>query len=323
MLYPLTFEPQYFEKIWGGNRLKLLFDKKIPSSNIGESWEISSFEDAVSVVSNGFLKNNSLNELIMVYMGDLVGESIYEKYGDEFPLLIKFIDANDILSLQVHPNDEVAKELHKAYGKTEMWYVVHAEPESYIYLGFNKDTSQEEFVHHLDNGTLEEILNKVPVKAGDVFFIPAGRIHAIGAGIVLAEIQQTSDITYRVYDWNRLDKNGNPRELHIEEALQVIDYTALNEPYVFCQITDNQLSSLVSCPYFTTNIVRITKPFERDYDLFDSFKVYIFTKGKGKLIAQDSKENYSSGSVFLIPASIQQLSIVPDEETIMLETYIA
>jgi mannose-6-phosphate isomerase len=204
-LYPLKFTPVFKDKIWGGDKLKTILNKDFSDlPNCGESWEISAVQDDISVVSNGFLKGNNLEELIEVYMGDLVGEKVWEKFGCECPLLIKFIDANDNLSIQVHPNDELSAERHDAYGKTEMWYVVQADPGARLISGFSGKINKAEYLKYLGNGHLEDILNYEEVSAGDVFFIPAGRVHAIGKGIVVAEIQQTSDVTYRIFDLQTL-----------------------------------------------------------------------------------------------------------------------
>ena len=323
MLYPIKFYPRFFEKIWGGNKLKTILNKPIKVDKIGESWELSSVSDEVSIVSNGFLADNDLNELIEVYMGDLVGEEIYKKYGDEFPLLIKFIDANDILSVQVHPDDNTARERHNAYGKTEMWYIIDAEPDSSIYLGFNRKINKSEFVSYLNNGKLEEILNKIPVNKGDVFFIPSGRIHAIGKGILLAEIQQTSDITYRIFDWNRKDANGNPRELHIKEALDVINYDDVVEnPKIDYKKEKNKAVELVSCNYFTTQFYNIDKAIELEYIQIDSFKILIFIEGEGNIFYNENFYPYSKGDVYLIPAILEKIEINPILNTIFLETFI-
>ncbi len=322
MLYPIKFFPLFFEKIWGGNKLKILLNKPILNDNIGESWEISSVENHVSLVANRFLKGNSLNELVEVYMTDLLGEKVYEKYGNEFPLLIKFINASDILSVQVHPNDEIAKERHHAYGKTEMWYIVDADADSYIYVGFNKNLNKEEFIHHLEHGTVESLLNKVTAKKGDVFFIPPGRIHAIGKGILLAEIQQTSDITYRVFDWNRKDKDGNYRELHIEEALDILDYTKLENPKIVYQTITNKPVELVSCSYFSTNLFVIDKQITREYEFIDSFKILIFIDGNGEIIYKDGSEQYTKGDVYLIPADLSYIDVNPLCTTNYLEVFV-
>ena len=226
--YPIKFEPILKDKIWGGEKLKTVFNKKSTRNDIGESWELSDVDGNVSIVNNGVLKGTSLKTVLNTYKANLVGENVYNKFGNNFPLLIKFIDAKEALSIQVHPNDTLAKERHNSFGKTEMWYVMQAEAEGNLIVGFNKNTSKEEYIKHLEEKKLLEILNQEKVQQGDVYFIPTGRIHAIGAGVLLAEIQQTSDITYRVYDWGRLDDKGNSRELHTELALDAIDYTAQN-----------------------------------------------------------------------------------------------
>jgi len=224
-LYPLKFEPVLVDKIWGGNSLVKNWGKNADlSRKIGESWEISAIPDQLSVVSNGFLAGNNIEELIEVYMGDLTGDSVYDKFGIEFPLLIKLIEANEDLSIQVHPGDKLARERHNAYGKTEMWYILENSPGASIYTGFNRPVTREKYIDVVESGDLASIMNtEYPVK-GDVFFTPAGRIHAIGAGVILAEIQQTSDITYRIFDWNRKSKDGESRELHTELAVDAIDY---------------------------------------------------------------------------------------------------
>jgi len=226
-LYPLKFKPILKEKIWGGNNLSQLLNKKKTGKKIGESWEISGVDNNISIVSNGFLKGNNLQEVIEIYMNELVGDKIYDIFGTEFPLLIKFIDAQEDLSIQVHPNNNQAKEKHNAFGKTEIWYVLHAEKEAKLISGFSKELTKDLLHKHLINNTLEETLNYEKVKTGDVFFIPSGRIHSIGKGIVVAEIQQTSDITYRLFDYNRLE-NGKLRELHTQDALDVIDFQRYN-----------------------------------------------------------------------------------------------
>ena len=225
-LYPLKFDPILKEKIWGGTKLGTVLDKPTgDSENMGESWEISGVEGNISVVSEGDLKGRTLVELINEYKGELIGEHVYEKFGDKFPLLIKFIDANDDLSIQVHPDDELAQKRHNSFGKTEMWYVVDAEEGATLISGFKKQTNKEEYLRIFEEGNLTDILNSEDVVNDDVFFLPAGRVHTIGKGLLIAEIQQTSDITYRIYDFDRVDKNGVGRELHVEEAVDAIDYS--------------------------------------------------------------------------------------------------
>ncbi|NSW44777.1 MAG: class I mannose-6-phosphate isomerase [Bacteroidales bacterium] len=323
MLYPLTFKPIIVERIWGGKKLQTRLSKDIGSlENAGESWEISAVEGAESVVEHGILAGNNLTELTEVYMSDLVGEKVYEKFGEEFPLLIKYIDANDVLSIQVHPNDDLAKERHHAYGKTEMWYVIDAEPDAYIISGFNHDVTHEEYLAHLEAGNVDKLMNKVPAKPGDVFFIPAGRVHAIGKGVLLAEIQQTSDITYRIFDWNRVDKNGNPRQLHTEEALDAIDFKATHDIKISYQTRINQSVTLVSCPYFVTNILHCNQTIQKEYIWIDSFKILMCVQGEGIIQYNDKQVHFNIGSTILIPATIEEITIIPKTETKILEVFI-
>jgi mannose-6-phosphate isomerase len=324
-LYPLKFTPICKEKIWGGNKLKELLNKEYPElPNCGESWEISGVQDEVSVVANGFLKGNSLEELIEVYMGDLVGEKVYEKFGTEFPLLVKFIDANDNLSIQVHPNDELALERHDAFGKTEMWYVVQADPGARLISGFNRKIDQEGYLKSFKNGQLEEILNYEEVKEGDVFFMPAGRVHAIGKGIVVAEIQQTSDVTYRIYDFNRLDDHGNPRELHTDLAVDAIDYQYEKNYRTAYESVVDQSVKLVECKYFTTNIVELVTAVERDFTNLDTFVIYICLDGKCTLSWEDQKLDIDKGDSLLVPAQLSSFIITtPNGSSAkLLEVYI-
>ncbi len=309
-LYPLKFTPICKEKIWGGNKLKELLNKEYPElPNCGESWEISGVQDEVSVVSNGFLTGNSLEELIEVYMGDLVGEKVYEKFGTEFPLLIKFIDANDNLSIQVHPNDELSMERHDAFGKTEMWYVVQADPGSRLISGFNRKIDKERYLNYFKNGQLEEILNYESVKAGDVFFMPAGRVHAIGKGIVVAEIQQTSDVTYRIYDFNRVDDHGNPRELHTDLAVDAIDYKFETNYRTDYKSENDQSVKLVDCQYFTTNILQLAGSVDRDFADLDTFVIYICLEGTFTLSWEDQAIGVTKGDSVLIPAQINNFAL--------------
>jgi mannose-6-phosphate isomerase len=321
-LYPLKFKPLLKERIWGGNKLKTILNKQGKCSSCGESWELSAVEDNISIVANGFLKNNNLQELIEIYMGDLVGDKIFEKYGIEFPLLIKFIDANDDLSIQVHPNDQLAQERHHSFGKTEMWYVMDADPGATLISGFNKKTNQQEYVKHLDDKTLKQILNSQSVKPGEVFFIPAGRVHAIGAGILLAEIQQTSDITYRIYDWDRTDANGNPRELHTDLAIDAIDYDYHSDTKTTYENKVNSIINLARCEYFTTNKMLLTKPLERDFIELDSFVIYLCCHGSFDLLYSDTERiTISKGETVLLPAMYKNITLIPSGEAEILEVY--
>jgi mannose-6-phosphate isomerase len=323
-LYPLKFTPICLEKMWGGNRLKTILGKNFDNlPNCGESWEISAVEGNVSEVSNGFLAGNSITDLIEVYMGDLVGDKVYKEYGIEFPLLFKFIDANDDLSIQVHPGDDLARERHNAYGKTEMWYVVHAEEGALINSGFNREVLPELYTELLEEGRLAEILCYDEVEPGDVFFIPAGRVHAIGKGVLLAEIQQTSDITYRIFDFNRKDANGNLRELHTELALDAIDFSYLDEYKTKYTIEKNVSSEIVSCWYFTTNLLEFNEKLEKDYNLLDSFVVYMNISGRFKIEYEEGEEVVETGETVLIPASLESFHLVPlSPEVRTLEVYI-
>ncbi|NOU61459.1 type I phosphomannose isomerase catalytic subunit [Marinifilum caeruleilacunae] len=323
-LYPLKFKPILKDKIWGGSKLKTVLNKDFsPLPNAGESWEISGVEGDISLVSNGTLAGNNLEELIEVYMGDLVGDHVYDKFGMEFPLLIKFIDANDVLSIQVHPDDELSKERHNAFGKTEMWYVIEADKGSELIVGFNQEVDKAKYVAKLDEGKLEEILNNEPVEKGSCFFIPAGRVHAIGKGILLAEIQQTSDVTYRMYDWNRTDDQGNPRELHTELAVDAIDYSFEKKYRTDYETKLNETKELVRCPYFTTNTLEFDKQTEKDYSQLDSFVIYMCLDGDFTIESEGGiTTEVAKGETVLIPAALENVILFPKGKTEILEVYI-
>jgi mannose-6-phosphate isomerase len=324
LLYPLKFNPILKSKIWGGKKLeKLLHKKPGKLSNIGESWEISGFDEEISIVTNGFLKGNSLEELIEIYMGDLVGDKVFEKFEIQFPLLFKFIEAADVLSVQVHPDDRYAQPRHNSYGKTEMWYVIQADKGAELISGFKKDTDKPEYLAALESGKIKDLLNIVEVKEGDVFFIPAGRVHAIGSGIVLAEIQQTSDLTYRIYDWNRKSSDGKSRELHTDLALEVIDFKATKKCKTEYKHVKNQTVNLVECSFFKTNILEFDMEIEKDYITIDSFIIYMCIKGSFKIKYNDNiYENISIGETVLIPAVLKNLVLIPEKETKILEVYL-
>lgn len=322
-LYPLKFEPILKEKIWGGNSLSEHYGKKAGNlKNIGESWELSAVSDNLSVISNGFLAGNNIEEIIEVYMGDITGESVYEKFGNEFPLLIKLLEARADLSIQVHPGNELAKKRHNAYGKTEMWYILQSEKNAKIYTGFANPVTRETLTKAFNNNTIHDLLNIENADAGDAFFTPAGRIHAIGAGVVLAEIQQTSDITYRIYDWGRTDQDGMSRELHSDLALDALDFKATGRIKIRKELLENKAENLVSCEFFNTNIIHFNKQINRDYALFDSFVTYICTEGSF-LIRWDSKsEKVTKGETVLLPAVINDVALIPEPEATLLEIYI-
>ncbi|MBN1989981.1 MAG: class I mannose-6-phosphate isomerase [Bacteroidales bacterium] len=324
-LYPLKFKPQLKERIWGGNQLSTLLNK--PTENTekayGESWEISGVENSISVVSNGFLAGNNLEELIEIYMGDLVGDKVFDRFGLEFPLLIKLIDAKEALSIQVHPNDELAMERHQTSGKTELWYVINSGSDAEIITGFSKATTKNEYLDYLNSGRIKELLNVEKASKGDVFFIPSGRVHAIGAGILLAEIQQTSDITYRIYDWDRTDANGNTRELHTELAVDAIDFKHYSDYKVASPDEINKTHELTTCKYFTTNKLSFSKTFARDYNFIDSFVVYLCTEGAFKIVyGSGISTSVFQGETVLLPADLKNVMLKPEPFSTILETYI-
>jgi len=320
-LYPLKFKPILKDKIWGGPKLRDVLGKQA-SDKAGESWEISGVDGDISVAENGFLAGNSLQELAEIYMGDLLGDGIYERFGVEFPLLIKFIDAADVLSVQVHPDDVMARERHKTYGKTEMWYIVESDKGQLI-AGFNRKLDQEQYLQHKNGGSLKEILNYEAVAPGDIYFMPAGRVHAIGAGVLLAEIQQTSDVTYRIYDWDRSDEQGKSRELHTDLALEAIDFsfhTQYKTPYTALQ---NSTVSAVDSPFFTTSVIQLDQPVEKDLNLIDSFVIYMCMGGVvGIAYGKGEVEVIKKGETILIPAELKNLALIPTEASTLLEVYI-
>jgi len=322
-LYPLKFEPVLKEKVWGGNRLVTSYHKKgDPSLKYGECWEISAVSDNLSVVSNGFLAGNNIEDLIEVYMGDLTGDAVFEKFGNEFPLLIKFIEAREDLSIQVHPGNALARERHKAYGKTEMWYILESEKDSRIYTGFKDHISREIYLEALSTGELDTLMNvEIPVP-GDVFFTPAGRIHAIGAGNLLIEIQQTSDITYRIFDWNRKGYKEKPRELHTGLALDAIDFKASGKNKIIKEPVMNRTENLVSCEFFNTNIISFNERIVKDFNLFDSFVIYICTEGEFMIRWDGNSEPVTKGETVLLPAMIKDIVLEPLMESKTLEVLI-
>ncbi|MFC2112477.1 type I phosphomannose isomerase catalytic subunit [Bacteroidota bacterium] len=323
MLYPIKFKPILKDVIWGGTRLRDTLGKSTKTDTCGESWEISAIQGKLSVVANGFLKGNTIQEIIEVYMGELLGDHIYEKYGLEFPLLIKFIDANDLLSIQVHPDDKLAMERHNAYGKTEMWYIIDAEDKAELISGFKQPISREIYLEHFKSKALPLILNYEEVKPEEVFFMPAGRVHAIGSGILLAEIQQTSDITYRIYDWDRLDKNGKGRELHTELAIDAIVYDDPERYRIDYECESNSRATLVDSPWFTVGIIDFDQPVIKDFNFIDSFVIYMCVDGKAEFdYGETEKVPIKKGETVLIPASLKNIQLLPLGPTKLLEIYI-
>jgi mannose-6-phosphate isomerase len=319
-LYPIKFQPILKDKIWGGKKLKTLLDKKSELPNIGESWEISDVEGDTSIVINGKLKGKSLKQLLETYKSYLIGDKNYKIFGNKFPLLIKFIDAKEDLSIQLHPNDELAAKRHNSFGKTEMWYVMQAEKDANLIVGFNKNVTPEVYLKHLEDKTLTQILNFDNVKEGDTYFIEVGRVHAIGAGVMLAEIQQTSDITYRVYDWDRVDDNGNERDLHNNLAIDAIDFEMENDFRINYSKTENQSNKMISCPYFTTNYLEITSEIKKENN-HDSFIIYICVDGEAKIITESFLETIKKGETLLLPAALKTFQIT-SKNAKLLEVYV-
>ncbi len=322
-LYPLKFHPVLKDKIWGGQKMKTIAGIDFePLPNCGEAWVISGVPGNETVVKNGWLEGNNLNELVEVYMDELVGEKVYDKFGEEFPLLIKFIDANDYLSIQVHPDDELAKKRGLTAGKTEMWYIMDADENSELISGFKKESNKEEYQKLLEEKKLREILNTEKVQKGDVFYMPAGRVHAIGPGIFLAEIQQTSDVTYRIYDWDRVDDKGNSRELHLEEAMDAIDFKAYPEYKTHYEKTKNQTENIVNSEYFKTSILEFDQPISKNYEEMQSCTIYICVEGKAKIIAEDTETEMTTGEAVLMPRSIEKALLYPLDRCKLLEVFV-
>lgn len=323
-LYPLKFKSILKEIIWGGSEICKFKNIEPQQDGIGESWEISGVEGSVSVVANGALENKSLDSLIGEYKKQLVGEKIFDKFGTTFPLLIKFIDARDNLSIQVHPNDELGKKRHNSFGKTEMWYVIDAEKNAFLYSGFKKQMTPDLYVKSIEDDTFIDYLAKHEIKKGDVLFLPAGRVHTIGAGSFVAEIQQTSNITYRIYDYNRKDANGNSRELHTELAKDAIDYKIYDNYRIDYSTHKNEAVELESCQYFTTNLLDLDNHITQDYKSTDSFVIYICMGGSCRILDNKGNElDIRRGESVLIPADTASVEIRPDENVLMLETFIS
>ena len=315
--YPMKFTPILKERVWGGDKLKTL-GKDVSTDNIGESWEISAVEGDVSTVSNGYFQGEKFDDLINSYPIEIMGKEIFSIFGKQFPLLIKFLDAKTDLSIQLHPNDDLAKERHSSLGKTEMWYIMVAEPNSRLILGFKEDSSPKEYLHHLQEKTLPTILQEYAVKPGETYLIETGTIHAIGGGILLAEIQQTSDITYRVYDWDRRDNAGNQRELHVDLALDAIDYRK-KEPKLTYQPKEDESVEIVSTPYFITNYIELQTELSIAHK-GESFRIYVCTEGSFSVRYAEETIGIQQGETILIPATLREYEF--QGEAKILEVYI-
>ena len=323
-LYPFKFETIFKDKIWGGEKIKTVLNKDFsPLPNCGETWEISGVKSDVSIIANGPLHGTSLASLLTLEKENLVGKKVYERFGNEFPLLVKFIDANDDLSIQVHPDDELAKKRHDSFGKTEMWYVIQADEGASLISGFNQKIDEAGYLEKFNSGNLSDILNKELAKTDDVFFLPAGRVHTIGKGLLIAEIQQTSDITYRIYDFDRVDDQGNKRELHVEQALAAIDYQFYDDYKTQYTAQKNESVELVSCQYFTTNVLDFTENIAKDYTNLDSFVIHVCLEGSYILKYGIEELPVNMGDCILLPATTQKVELVTNKGFKILESYIS
>ena len=318
--YPLKFEPILKEKVWGGNKLKTNLNKETTSSNVGESWEISGVLDNISTVKNGCYKGQTLNKLLHTHTEEFLGAKNYSKFGNQFPLLVKFLDAKTNLSVQVHPDDKLASQ-YNSFGKTEMWYIMDCDENAEIILGMKESCKTTEVLRTIDATNVYDVFNAVTVNKGDHYFIPAGEVHAIGSGILAAEIQQTSDITYRVYDWNRTDKKGNTRQLHTEQAIAA---TKMNCKKEAANTTPNSSknSSLVTCEYFTTNMLHLHREVIKNYEHLDSFIIFMCVEGTATIATEDGSVYLNAGNTTLVPACSKEVKFYTNNAK-LLEVYIA
>lgn len=310
MLYPLKFKPILKDKIWGGEKLHFKSSTILQNEKIGESWEVSGMPSELSIVENGSLKGHSLQDLILKFKADLLGESVFRRFKTQFPILIKFIEAKENLSVQVHPNDALAQKRHKSLGKTEMWYITDVNPGSELIIDFNQDISVEDYKKLLEQGQIETVLNSIPVREGDVFYIKPGLVHAIGSGVVLAEIQQTSDVTYRIYDWDRTDYQGKTRELHTNLALQAIDFSRSSDYKITYASQPNSKVSLVDSPYFKTSVIEVKGTLDVEYSNTDSFIIYMNVGHETTKLNHKGKDYFIlPKETILVPACLDELSM--------------
>lgn len=322
-MYPLKFQPILKSTLWGGEKIIPFKHLDSNQTQVGESWEISDVPGDESIVANGADAGKNLTQMVNEYKGALVGEANYKRFNGKFPLLIKFIDAQQDLSIQVHPNDELAMKRHNSMGKTEMWYVVDATADAHLRSGLSKAITPDEYAQMIADNTICDALKDYSIKPGDVFFLPAGRIHSIGAGSFIAEIQQTSNVTYRIYDFNRKDKNGNTRELHTELSKDAIDYTVYDDYRTNYTPKENEPVELVTCPYFTTTVYDLTKKMNMDYSELDSFVIYICMEGACTVTDNEGNAiSLQAGESVLFPATTRSLEVVPEGKVKFLETYV-
>ena len=324
-MYPLKFEPILKQTLWGGDKIIPFKHLNETLPNVGESWEVSAVEGSESVVANGADKGYTLPEMVRKYKEELVGEANYARFGNKFPLLIKFIDAKLDLSIQVHPGDELAKKRHNSFGKNEMWYVIAADKGAKLISGFAEEITPKEYKDRVHNGTFAEVLQTCAIEPGDVFYVPAGRVHGIGAGAFVAEIQQTSDITYRIFDYNRKDKDGKSRELHTSQAMDAINFSDVQDDFrTKYERVQNEPVEMVASPYFTTSVCDMTEEITCDYSELDSFVIFICVEGSCRLTDDNQNEiTLRAGETVLLPAAVQEVTIVPEGQRVkLLETYV-
>lgn len=322
-MYILKFQEIYKTPIWGGKKIASFKGKAIDLDTVGESWEISAVDGDVSIVANGVDAGKTLDELVARDGARLVGKHVSDYFGSVFPLLVKFIDAHDNLSIQVHPDDDLARRRHNTFGKTEMWYVIEAEKDAGLYSGFAQAITPEEYVQRVADNTIMDVLQFHSVKSGDVFYLPSGRIHAIGRGVFVAEIQQTSNITYRIYDYNRVGNDGKPRELHTENACEAIDYKMYDDLKTVYEPKKNDAVELVDCPYFTTLLLDLDVETARPVAIYDSFVVYVCMQGSAKIVADNgSYVELIQGETCLVPAEVSSVVITPSPDVKLLECYV-
>ncbi len=324
-LYPLLFQPNLHPVVWGGRRLRPYKGLEANNEPIGESWEVSAVPSSTSIVSNGEWSGQPLTEVIASDPQAWLGKSVAEKYGNQLPLLVKFIDAEKDLSIQVHPNDEMAMRSHGKMGKTEMWYVIDARPGSFLYAGFEKQITPDEYRQRVEEGTIMEVLAKHSVKPGDVFFLPAGRVHAICGGILLAEVQQSSDVTYRIFDYNRPGMDGKPRELHTALAAEALDYEVQSEYRTVYRTQENRANHMIDSPYFSVRVTDISRPFHRSLMKYDSFIISMCIAGDCHIRMRSTGHDIllRQGHSCLIPAAIADYDVIPAaNHSLMLDAYL-
>ncbi len=324
-LYPFLFEPNLHTVVWGGSQLRPYKGLDSTDEPIGESWEVSAVPTSTSIIANGELKGKDLVSVINEQPDAILGKKVNEKYHGQLPLLVKFIDAKRDLSIQVHPNDEMAMREHGKMGKSEMWYVIKAAEGAHLYAGFKEEITPYEYQKRVEDGTITDVLADHQVKAGDVFYLPAGRVHAICGGILLAEVQQSSDVTYRIFDYNRLGMDGKPRELHTELAAQALDFNVIDNYRTEYTETSNKAVQIIDSPFFSVRIMEVSKPFHRDLKKYDSFIITMCIEGDCKIRVRSIGEEVllKQGNSTLIPAAIADYDVIPQYgNTRILDAYI-